>query len=701
MLKWLATHFERRRGALQTRLENSLRVKTANSPARLESAELRRKGNEFLGAGNLIEAEQCYRSGIATDPTDAVCHSNLGYVLFEQGRRSDAVAALEQAVTLDQTDFDAYYMLGNIARDRQETLRAIVCYRTALRLKPDFDFCRRDLCVALAQSGKIKEAQRVVDEGPSFGVDTANYHFFKGNLHHAEDQVEEATVCFAKAAELSPLDTTILWNLCALQLKSSNVFAALKTGQRLLELEPDHAPAYGLLAVANQFTGRYDLTVDYYRKALRLDPNSLLVHQNLLFALTYIPNFPREEYLQEARCYSAKTTAQATPCTAWHSTPHANGPCALRVGFVSGDLCFHPVGMFLLNVLCFLDPIKVECIAYSNRNVEDVYSAALRPLFAAWHVVAGIDDAALAQKIHADQIDVLVDLAGHTGQNRLAVFAWRPAPVQVAWLGYWASTGLAEMDYLLVDSTSVHEDEAQYYAEQLWFMPDTRLCFNIPPANMQHLSAGPLPALKNGHVTFGSFQTLSKVSEATLAMWSQVLAQLPIARLRLQSHVFRYAESVAHMHKRLEAAHIDPRRVDLMANTNWELYMAAYREVDVVLDTFPFPGGATTTEALWMGVPTVTLTGKTLVSRQGESMLRCVGLGDWVATSAQDYVRIALEKVADLAALGALRAELRAKALASPLYNGEQFARNLETALLGMAQAKQKKLKEPTLADGE
>lgn len=701
MLKWLANHFERHRGALQTRLENSLLAKAANSPARLESTEFRSRGNEFLGAGNLTEAEQCYRSGIAADPTDAVCHSNLGYVLFEQGRRSDAVAALEQAVTLDQTDFDAYYMLGSIARDRQETLRAIVCYRTALRVKPDFDFCRRDLCVALAQSGKTKEAQRVMEEGPSFGVDTANYHFFKGNLHHAEDQVDEATACFAKAAELSPLDTTILCNLTALQLKSSNVFAGLSTGQRLLELDPDHALAYGLLAVANQFTGRYDLTVDYYRKALQLEPNGLQVHQNMLFALTYIPNFPREQYLREARCYSAKTTARATPYTAWHSTARTNGPRPLRVGFVSGDLCFHPVGMFLQNVLCFLDASKVECIAYSNRNVEDAYSAALRPLFSAWHVVAGIDDAALAQKIHTDQIDILVDLAGHTGQNRLAVFAWRPAPVQVAWLGYWASTGLAEMDYLLVDSTSVHEDEAQYYAEQLWFMPDTRLCFNLPPVNMQHLSAGPVPALKNGHVTFGSFQTLSKVTDATLEMWSQLLAQLPTARLRLQSHVFRYAESVAHMHKRLEAANIDPRRVDLMANTNWELYMAAYREIDVVLDTFPFPGGTTTTEALWMGVPTVTLTGNTLVARQGESMLRCVGLDDWVATSAQDYVRITLEKVADLAALGVLRAELRSKALASPLFDGKRFAMNLEKAFLGMFQAKQEKLTASTLANGE
>jgi predicted O-linked N-acetylglucosamine transferase (SPINDLY family) len=181
---------------------------------------------------------------------------------------------------------------------------------------------------------------------------------------------------------------------------------------------------------------------------------------------------------------------------------------------------------------------------------------------------------------------------------------------------------------------------------------------------------------------------MGKVTDATLALWSEVLTQLPTARLRLQGYVFRYEASVAHMRERLTAANINPTQVDLVAGTGWISYMAAYSEVDIVLDTIPFPGGTTTAEALWMGVPTVTLSGNTLISRQGESMLRCVGLNDWVASNPEDYVRIALEKVADLTALGALRSELRSKALASPLFDGERFARNLETAFEGMALAK-------------
>lgn len=687
MLKWLATKFEARRAALQARLESSLRAKVAGEESRVEASEWRKRGNACLGAGQLADAEACYRRGIETDPTDAICYSNLGYALFEQGRRTEAEAALENAVRLNPSDSDAYYMLGNMARDREERLRAIVCYRTALRINPNFDFCRRDLCVALAQSGRIQEAQVVMDQGPSFDTDTATYHFFKGNLHLAAEQLQEASACFSEAARLSPQDAMIWLNLCVAQLKRNDVFAALNTGHRILEIEPDNAQAYGLLAVANQFTGQYDLTVEYYRKALQLDSQYLHLHQNLLFALTYVPGYPGHDYLREARAYGAKISGLAKPYSSWLCTAPAQTTRPLRVGFVSGDFRFHPVGMFLKNVLPFLDPARMSCIAYSNWVGSDAFTAQLKPLFSEWNEVANMSDEVLAEKIHHDKIDVLVDLAGHTGLNRLAVFAWCAAPVQVSWLGYWAGTGVAEMDYLLVDDVSVHEDEARFYSERLWFLPDTRLCFS-PPATQQRIEVSPVPAVAKGYVTFGSFQTLSKVTDSTLAAWSQILAQLPTARLRLLSKPFEYPESVAHMKKRLALAKIDADRVDLLSGTSWEGYLATYAEVDMVLDTFPFPGGTTTAEALWMGVPTVTLTGSTMVGRQGESMLRCVGLDDWVAASEGEYIRIALKKAADLPALAALRARLRAAALASPLFDGKRFANNLEKALDGMFKAK-------------
>lgn len=684
MLKWLATQYERRRGALQAKLEGRLRDKLATTPARQQSAELRRQGNECLAAGNLAEAEQFYRQGVAADPKDAACHSNLGYVLYEQGRRADAEESLERAVKLDQSDYDAYYLLGNIARDRQETLRAIVCYRTALRLKPDFDFCRRDLCVALAQSGRIEEAQSTMDEGPAFDESTAAFHFFRGNLHNAKEELPEARACLERAAELSPDDITVLFNACTVQLKLRDAFAALKTCQRMIEIDNRHASTYALLALVHQNLGNYDQSVANYRRALELDPNDLNAHRNFLFTLTYLHNLPPAEYLQEARHFGEKVRARARPYTSWHSSDVSKAPRPLRVGFVSGDLNFHPVGMFLLNVLCFLDKARISCIAYSNAVTEDDISAALRPHFAEWNAVSSFNDAALAQKIHDDHIDILVDLAGHTGISRISVFAWRPAPVQVAWLGYWASTGLSEMDYLLADQTSVHADEAAHYTERIWYLPDTRLCFVRPPADMQDWPVDPVPALANDYVTFGCFQNVTKLTDLTLAVWAEVLMHFPNARLRLQSHAFSHSDVVKNLQTRLAAVGIDLDRTALLPSSTWREYMADYRAVDIVLDTMPFPGGTTTAEALWMGVPTVTLAGNTLVQRQGASMLHCVGLDDWVAESADSYVRLAIQKASDVPGLACLRKELRARALASPLYDGPRFAKHLHTAFEGM-----------------
>lgn len=686
MLKWLATQFERRRGALQARLEGHLRDKLALTPERQRSTELRQQGNDFLAVGNLEQAEQCYRQGVIADPKDAACHATLGYVLYEQGRRADAEASLERAVKLDQTDYDAYYLLGNISRDRQELPRAIVCYRTALRLKPDFDFCRRELCVALAQSGKIEEAQKVVDEGPSFDVDSAPYYFFKGNLHNARGQLAEAMNCLEKAAILSPSDPSILVNLSAVQLQRMDAIAAIETGHRILELDPGNAQAFSLLASAHQFSGRYDLTVECYRKSLQLDPNHLGAHQNMLNAMTYLADLSPPAYLEEARRYSSKVTARATPFTKWKCEPWTPGSRPLRVGLVSGDLCFHSVGLFLRDVLEHLDSAKVACIAYYNREEIDEYTLEIKRFCCEWNVVTTLNDAALAQKIHDDRIDILLDLSGHTGRNRLAMFAWCPAPVQAAWLGFWASTGLSEIDYLLVDRTCVHEDEAANFSEKLWFLPDTRLCLSASPVPAL---VSPLPAPTKGFVTFGSFQTPIKITNATLAVWADVMARLPTARLRLQCRGFEFPGSTSRMLERLATAQIDCARVELLGTATFVDYLAAYSDVDILLDTLPFPGGTTTAQALWMGVPTVTLRGETLVTRQGESMLRCVGLDDWVAPSTQDYIRIACEKAADLQALSTLRETLRDRFLKSPLADSVRFARNLEVALEEMVTDKQ------------
>ena len=477
----------------------------------------------------------------------------------------------------------------------------------------------------------------------------------------------------------------VLTNLGAAQLGKRDVVSAADTFTQLLAIEPENVIAYTNRATAFHLGGQIALAVQDYRQALRLDPQYLYAQQNLLGALTYDTRCTPEEYLQEACNYGEKARMLAKPYTSWQCHLQPVSARALRVGFVSGDLRMHPVGYFLESILSCMDQRGIACIAYSNAVIEDVFSEHLRTVFSEWHRVFTLSDQELAAKIHADNIDILVDLAGHTAHNRLAVFAWRAAPVQVSWLGYWASTGGAEVDYILVDDTSVPPSEAQNFSEEPWYLPSSRLCLS-PPANGAQILPNPLPALHNGYVTFASFQNLGKISDATLATWADVLAMLPTARFRLQSRPLDHPETLVHMRTRLNQAKIDLARVDLFGGSSREEYLKAYFDVDIVLDTFPFPGGTTTAEALWMGVPTITLTGNTLVARQGESMLRCVGLNDWIARSESDYVLQAIAKAADLDRLAQLRAGLRDVALQSPLFDAAAFAQNLALAFHGMAQ---------------
>ena len=678
MLKWLTAQFQKRRSDQRALLPN------ADGANCLSSEQWRKKGNAFLSDDNLPEAERCYRNGIQTDPDDAICYSNLGYVLLQTGRSDDAERMLGYAVERNPADFDAYYLLGNLARERGDNLRAIACFRTSLRNNPDFDFCRRDLCILLAQTGQPHEARTVMDQGPAFDTDSADYYLFKGNMHLATAEYDSAVTLFKTAKELKPRDATILINLGAAQIGQRDVLTAVETYREVLEFEPSNVQAHANMAAAFQLNGQLDLAVQSYRQALRVNPQYLYAQQNLLYVLSHTLNCSPLEYLAEAQNYGEKVSAIAKPYTQWLCASRASVARPLRIGFVSGDFRMHPVGYFLENILAHVDSAKITCVAYSNTVIEDVLSTRLKTIFSEWNKVAAVPDKELAQQIHSDGIDILVDLAGHTGNNRLSVFAWRPAPVQVSWLGYWASTGVAEVNYILVDEVSVHKDETQCYSESPWYLPHTRLCLS-PPTTAATLICTALPARQKGYITFASFQTLSKINDATLAVWSQILSRLPTARLRLQSVPLRYPINVADMNRRLALANIDLHRVDLVGGTSRDEYLAAYGGVDVVLDTFPFPGGTTTAEALWMGVPTVTLAGNTLLGRQGKSMLCCAGLSDWVATDERGYVQLAVDKVGDLHHLAQLRASLRATVMASPLFDGAGFAKSLEAALEGMA----------------
>jgi predicted O-linked N-acetylglucosamine transferase (SPINDLY family) len=466
--------------------------------------------------------------------------------------------------------------------------------------------------------------------------------------------------------------------------QSGKLEEAISVYRQTILLKPDYADAYNNLGLALQDKGDLAAAIESYRKALALNPDHGQAHSNLLLVMSFHTECTPGDYLAEARRYGNRVLAQAKPYTGWIVSPSDRG-APLRLGIVSGDLCAHPVACFLESFLMHFDPALVELVAYSTNPREDVFTARIKPRFSAWNSIAGLSDEAAARKIHGDGIQILIDLAGHTAHNRLPVFAWKPAPVQVSWLGYFASTGVPGMDYFVADPVSIPESLKEFFSETVWYMPETRLCFT-PLADTTRLPLSPLPSARNGYITFGCFQRLPKLNDDVLALWGRIFKAIPDARLRVQCKQMSCPSTREHLLHRLACAGIAPERVTVTGLLPRDDYLASHAGVDIILDTFPYTGGTTTCEALWMGVPTLTLAGETLLARQGASMMGCAGLDDWVASSKDDYVARASFHASNIERLAQLRAGLRQQVLGSPLFDAPRFARNMADALQKMWQ---------------
>ncbi len=509
----------------------------------------------------------------------------------------------------------------------------------------------------------------------------AELHNSLGMAMQERGKLEVALDCYRNARRLDPRFVDAHYNIGNVQSELGRLEAAVANYINALKLKPS-AMIYSNLGAALQELGRIGEALTSCQRALKLDPSLTVVRSNLLGMLSSTSSGTAAQRLEEAREYGRAVSQKVgVPFTAWQCE---ESPQRLRVGLVSCDLRNHPVGYFLESLLANLDPARVELIAYPTDSNIDALTARIKPHFAKWRPLHALNDADAARTIHADGVHVLLDLSGHTEQNRLPIFAWKPAPVQASWLGYFATTGVAEMDYLLADETGVPDEQRQYFTEKIWYLPDTRLCFSAPEHD---LPVAALPALNNGHITFGCFQRLTKVGSDVLAAWAKILGALPNARLRWQCKQLGDPTVAAKFVTRLQQHGIDPARVTMLGEVSREAYLNAHAEVDVILDTFPFPGGTTTCEALWMGVPTLTLAGDTLLARQGASLLNVTGLEEWIATTEAEYISKAVTLAGDLSKLADLRAGLRERVRLSPLFDAPRFARSFETALWGMWQA--------------
>jgi predicted O-linked N-acetylglucosamine transferase (SPINDLY family) len=353
----------------------------------------------------------------------------------------------------------------------------------------------------------------------------------------------------------------------------------------------------------------------------------------------------------------------------------------LKIGYVSPDFRDHVVGLNLLPLFREHDRDRFEIIAYSNVLRPDATTERFQRYAAVWHNIRQLSDEALAEQIRADRIDILFDLAGHTARNRLLVFARKPAPVQITWAGYVGTTGLAAMDYLLADRHEVPPGAERYYRERVLRMPDGYVCYD-PPAYAPPV--GPLPALGRGRATFGCFNNPAKITPQVIEAWAGILRRLPGARLVLKFKGWSDPCVARRFTAMFAAEGIEPQRLEMLGHSPHVELLAEYGRIDLALDSFPYSGGLTTCEALWMGVPVITCPGETFASRHSLSHLSTVGLTETIASDWDEYVELAVALAGDLPRLAALRAGLRERMAASPLMDAPRFARNIEAAYRAM-----------------
>ena len=588
-------------------------------------------------AGRLAEAEQLYTRILAAAPGHADCRHFLGVLALQTGRTELAVRLIGDALAADGRDPARHNTLGNALHGLGRLDEAAASYRLALALKPDYAGARYNLANVLQARGRPEEA-----------------------LEH-----------FEQALALEPGRAELHNNLGVALLELGRFTEAVARFERALALAPDHAEACNNLGKGCQELGRMAEAVAHYRRALALRPDYAEAHSNLLMTLAYLPDCPAGQLLAEHREYGRRRLHPAPP----HANPH-DPERRLRVGYVSGDFRHHVVGFFIEPVLAAHDPAAVSVHCYSETQRPDAVTARLKGLAEGWRDTAGLGDEAMAAQLRADGIDILVDLAGHSAFNRLPVFARKPAPVQVTYLGYPGTTGVAAIDYRLVDPVSDPEGVADAQAsEALVRLTDGFLCYRPPPG------ASPEPARSPGPLTFGSFNNLNKLSPPVLALWAALLRRLPEARLLLKSRQLADPLVARALRAVFETHGVAGERLELRAWTAGpEAHLESYRRLDVALDPLPYTGTTTSCEALWMGVPVVTLAGDRHAARMGASLLTRLGLGDLIAADEAEYLELAAALAADAPRRARLRAELRPRMAASPLCDAPALARRLETA---------------------
>jgi predicted O-linked N-acetylglucosamine transferase (SPINDLY family) len=707
---------QRRAAAKQSQTSGNKRGDSPTIGGQAGIADLLGAGLTHHKAGRLPEAEACYRQVLVVNPDHADANnllgaiaiqvgradlaveligrairqnghspgyfSNLGTALRGLGRFDEAVTAYRRVVGITPNEAEAHYNLATALFDRGDLDESIATYRHAIRISPDFVEPYCDLGIALRVQRKLDESIAAYRQAIRIKPNFAEAHCGLGVALYGQGKIDEAIAASQQAIRIKPDYAEAQVNLGIALYRQGKLDEAIAASSNAIRINSDFADAHHILGNALLAQGKVDAAADAYRRVIALQPNHAGAGGCLLLCMNYDSRLSKAQLVEAHRAWAQRYGVATLPAA------HANDRNVgrrLKVGYVSPDFRQHAVAFFLEPLLRSHDRQKIEVFCYAEVMAPDATTQRLRRLADGWLETVGMPDASLAERIRLDGIDILVDLAGHTAHNRLPVFARKPAPIQVTWLGYPNTTGLKAIDYRLVDAVTDPEEEADAWAsETLIRLADGFLCYGAPHDAPE--PAAP-PCLATGTVTFGSFNNPSKLSAATLDTWAMLLARLPDARLLLKGGWFADPATCELFRNRLGSRGIVAERIELvpmLADT--AAHLGLYDRIDIALDPFPYNGTTTTCEASWMGVPVITLRGDRHAGRVGASLLTQLGLTELIADSVEEYVEIAVALAADQARLGELRRLLRPRLATSSLGDAAAFARKIESAYRTMWQ---------------
>jgi len=605
----------------------------------IKTASKKKKAKKYLDNKQYREALELYIEVTNIDPRDADAFYLVGVILGIQGKKSPSIEYLEKAAALRPDHVLTQYNMGVAYRDIGDLAKASEIFEKCVRLKPDFNSAYNSLAHVLIHSKRMDEAIRVFEKLIQLEPDVAENRSNLATVLQGMGRLEEAVACYRKA----------------------------------LEMKPELVTAWDSLGSALTSSGQYEAALEAFRQSLQHAPENTRGHSNLLLSLNYMEGLSREQVYEEHLNWS-RQHADPVKCLTLKCDfdPHRQ----LKVGYISPDFREHSVAYFIEPLLESHDSSQFDIFCYSSVPHGDETTQRLRSLAAHWRDISNHSPLAVAEQIKRDEIDILVDMSGHTSANHLDVMMRRPAPVQVTWLGYPNTTGMSRIDYRIADVVTDPPGSENYCAEKLLRLPGCFLCYR-PPQDAPDIGA--LPCATNGYVTFGSFNNLAKFSQGTIELWVQILKRVANSRLLIKNPSLSDAATRQRYLQYFVDLGIEPDRLELMGHTpTRHQHLELYNRIDIGLDTFPYNGTTTTCEALWMGVPVICLQGDRHAARVGASLLTHAGLEQLIANDLPSYVDIAVDMADNPGRIAELRQQLRDMMLASRLCNKTEFTANME-----------------------